>query len=112
MYSAIKNSALEMAASSSEQATERAAISFTTDVELKSVATVQDSGPVPKTELSGVFAPKRERWSQVKSCLFRKSCAVYTLIIAFTWLFVAHNTDYCLLFSEFNGKLIFIIENQ
>ena len=75
-----------MADSSSEQATETATISFTTDVELKSAATVEDSGPVPKTELSGVFAPKRERWSRVKSCLFKKSCAVYTLIIAFIWL--------------------------
>ena len=98
----IKNSALEMAASSSEQATETAAISFTTDVELKSVATVQDSGPVPKTEMSGVFAPKRERWSRVRSCLFRKSCAVYTLIIAFIWLL---NTTPIIVFFSVNSMV-------
>ena len=75
-----------MAASSSVLDTETSAVSFTTDVELKAATAVQNGAAMRKS--SAVYLVEREgRWSRMRnSCLFKRSCAAYSLILALIWL--------------------------
>ena len=75
---------MQQNSSSSAQHTETSAVSFSSELELRA-AVKEESNAVSKA--SGVHVVKRrERLDRLKNCLFSKSCAVYTLIIAFVWV--------------------------
>ena len=75
---------MQQNSSSSAQHTETSAVSFSSELELRA-AVKEESNAVSKA--SGVHVVKRrERLDHLKNCLLSKSCAVYTLIIAFVWV--------------------------
>ena len=72
-------------------------ISTVSEVELEATAAVKDGSK------SAYIAQRRgKKYGRVKSCLLKRSCFVYTLIIAFVW--VVHATP-IIIFLSINSKV-------
>ena len=75
-------------------------ISTVSEVELEATAAVKDGS---KSSSGAYIAQKRgKKYGRVKSCLLKRSCFVYTLIIAFVW--VVHATP-IIIFLSINSKV-------
>ena len=71
--------------SRSTQDTESSAVSASTEIELDTAAAVGDG--VTAKRSSGVYAMGRKvSWGSLRNFLLRKSCALYTLVVAIVWL--------------------------
>ena len=90
---------------SSCQDTEMSAISASTELKLSNEADVE-SGPASDKHRGVYVAGGNKKWRNLRKCLLRKSCAVYTLIIAFIWLLY---TLPIILFSSVNATVSVVL---